>query len=81
MPTAYRPHHRFYRSNQQSTPSVEATTLETLTVEKVLYEIQLIGNQDWILGQRKGHSWYSEDDIHLAEASQIMAIRIPARRN
>jgi len=81
MPIATRFHKRFNQINKQPTPSSEARVLETLTVEKVLYEIKLAGNQDWILGQRIGHSWYSEDGILLAEASQVISIRIPARKH
>jgi len=76
--------HHLDRSNrvtQQRPPSVEASVLETLTVEKVLYEIELIHHSTWILGHRKGHSWYSEDGTHLAEAAQVRAIRIPARQH
>ena len=79
MPTAAaRFRNRFDRTNEQ--PSVVAAELETLTVEQVLYEIELVHDARWVLGQRRGHSWYTEDGAHLAEASQIKAIRIPARQ-
>ncbi|MCY4158743.1 MAG: hypothetical protein OXE92_07080 [Bacteroidetes bacterium] len=81
MPTATRFRTRFNRANEKRSPSITATALETLTVEQVLYEIELIDNMSWILGQRQGYSWYNEDGTHIAEASQIKAIRIPARRH
>ncbi len=81
MPTPDRLHYRLNRGKRQPNLSIEATTLETLTVENVLYEIKLIGDQNWVLGQRKGYSWYTEDDAPLAEAAQVVAIRIPARRH
>jgi len=80
MPTATRFHTQSNQLNEQRSPSVAATALETLTVEQVLYEIELIDDTNWILGQRQGYSWYNEDGVHLAEAAQIKAIRIPARR-
>ncbi|MCY3999372.1 MAG: hypothetical protein OXF84_01000 [Bacteroidetes bacterium] len=81
MPSESRHPDRFNRVNQQRPPSMEATALETLTVEEVLYEIELIHHSKWVLGHRKGHSWYSEDGTPLAEAAQIKAIRIPARQH
>ncbi len=81
MPTAAaRFRNRFDRTNEQPSPSAAASELETLTVEQVLYEIELVHDARWVLGQRQGHSWYTEDGAHLAEASQIKAIRIPARQ-
>ena len=81
MPTAAtRFRNRFNRTNEQHPPSIAANALKTLTVEQVLYEIELVDDTNWILGQRQGHSWYKEDGSHLAEATQIKAIRIPARQ-
>ncbi len=65
--------------NGHRPPSRAANALETLTLEHVLYEIELIENAGWALAQRRGHSWYDPDGGALAEAPQIRAIRIPAR--
>ncbi len=81
MPDTTRSRHQFNRENGHPPPSRTAIALASLTVEQVLYEIELINNTQWILGQRRGHSWYNEDGGHLAEAVQIKAIRIPARRH
>lgn len=79
MPAATRFRTRFSHLKDTQPPSVAATALETLTVEQVLYEIKMIDNPQWVLGQRRGHTWYNKDGEHLAEASEIKTIRIPAR--
>ncbi|MCY3487487.1 MAG: hypothetical protein OXH34_03520 [Bacteroidetes bacterium] len=81
MPNATRLRNQFSRENGHHPPSRTAIALASLTVEQVLYEIELLSDTQWILGQRRGHSWYNEDGGHLAEAAQIKAIRIPARRH
>ncbi len=81
MPHSTGLRNRFTRENRPQPPSRTAIALASLTVEKVLYEIELLDDARWILGQRRGHSWYNEDGAHLAEATQIKAIRIPARRH
>ncbi len=81
MAASTRFRNRYTRTNpERRPPSTAATALETLTIEKVLYEVELTHQAQWILGQRQGHSWYNEDGSHLAEAVHIKAIRIPARK-
>ncbi len=81
MSNRTQPRNQSRRENSGQPTSRSAIALASLTVEQVLYEVELISNTQWILGQRRGHSWYTEDGGHLAEAAQIKAIRIPARRN
>ena len=81
MRTATQSRTRSGRKNDHTPPSRAATALETLTLEHVLYEIELTESADWALAQRRGHSWYDPDGVALAEAPQIRAIRIPARRH
>lgn len=80
MPNTTPMYNRSIRKNGHRPASRPAIALATITVEQVLYEIALLNSTKWILGQRQGHSWYNEDGEHLAEAAQIKAIRIPARR-
>lgn len=79
MQTATQSRTRPEPKNGHRPPSRAANALETLTLEHVLYEIELIENAGWALAQRRGHSWYDPDGGALAEAPQIRAIRIPAR--
>ena len=72
---------RSTRESRVPRPSKAANALASLTLEQVLYQIELVDEAQWILGQRQGRSWYTEDGVHLAEAPQIKAIRIPARRS